>query len=445
MDTPHTHRREFLKKTAVMLPSAGAALISQRVMGANDRLAAGIMGVADGGCRWRSILPNAPISISPMSAIRFETSRQDHLRSGKDQKTVSEGATDFRQVLDDKDVDIIVNATPDHWHALGTIMACRAGKHVYVEKPLTHNIREGRKMIEAARKYGRIVQLGIQNRSAPYAQAAVEYLRSGSIGDIHLIRVLNMKHRGRIDRKDDEPVPDGVNYDMWLGPAPDRPFNPNHFHGRWHWYWNYSGGDIINDGIHQVDLARMISGLGCPRSVYSLGGKYCYDDNQETPDTQHVLYEYDNITMTFELTLWTPYMKKTPGNIRDTDQFPDWMFNATRIEVYGTDGMMMMGRHGGGWQAFGEDGKMIERPGRMETERHLDNFITCIRSGGRPNGDIGEGHISTILCHLGNISSRLGGRKLAFDPESETFVGDNEANRFLGRIYREPWAIPDIL
>ena len=245
-------------------------------------------------------------------------------------------------MLDDKRVDALVIATPDHWHALGTIWACQAGKDVYVEKPTSHSIWESRKMVEAARKHGRVVQVGAQCRSAPYAAAAIEYLKSGKLGEIHLVKVFNSKPRSRIGSPPDQPVPAGVDYDMWLGPAPMRPFNENHFHA-WNWFWIYSGGDLVNDGVHQLDLARWCIGRSHPRSVYSTGGLHFFKDDQDTPDTQIVTWDYDGLTMTFEQTLWSPYQQKTPMNLRDRDVLPNWPFNGTRVEIYGSKQWMMLG------------------------------------------------------------------------------------------------------
>ncbi|MFQ5811027.1 MAG: Gfo/Idh/MocA family protein, partial [Armatimonadota bacterium] len=417
----------------------------ERVLGANDRFVVGII-----GCKGRSqrlaqhLAERDDVDIKyicDVDSTLFDKSLA-HMEKlfGRRPKTTM----DFREMLDDGDVDVIVNATPDHWHAIPTIMGCQAGKDVYVEKPASHNIWEGRKMVEAARKYDRVVQLGTQNRSAAYTQAATDYIRSGELGDVHLVRILNMKTRSAVPPQPDEPVPEGVDYDTWLGPAPKRPFNRNHFHYKWHWFWNYSGGDIINDGVHQVDLARWIVGVEYPKSVVATGGKYAFDDAQETPDTQHVLYDYDGMTMTFELTLWTPYMKKTPGAVRDSDELPDWRYNATRIEVYGTKGLMIMGRHGGGWQVFDDSGDaVVTKYGRHPINEHIEDFFACCRSRQRPNADIEEGHISTVLCHLGNISYRCGGRKLYFDADTETFIGDKEANKLVKRTYRKPWVIPD--
>jgi len=452
MFTREMNRRRFLKRAG---QSAIGMTAGVRMVSASDTLKAPrksrkyVIGVMGAGTRGMWLLENE-LTRRPDVAVDYvcdadanraaKAAKLVEQRQGKSVKVVS----DFRRILDDKSVDVLFNLTPDHWHALPTILACQAGKDVYVEKPASHNIWEGRKMVEAARKYKRIVQLGTQNRSAPYAQRAVEYIRSGKLGDVHYVRVLNMRKRKSIGKKRDAPCPAGVDYDLWLGSAPSRPFNPNRFHYCWHWFWDYSGGDIINDGVHQVDLARWLIGKDYPTSVSSGGGKHFFDDDQETPDTQVVTWEYPGLTMTFELALWTPYMKKAEWDFRDTDGFPDWPFSATKIEVYGTKGIMLMGRHGGGWQVFDNDDKVIASdPGRHPHGPHLDNFFACIESRATPNADIAEGHRSTILCHLGNISYRCGGQKLRFDAKSESFIDAPAANKLVKRIARSPWAIPD--
>jgi predicted dehydrogenase len=352
--------------------------------------------------------------------------------------------SDFRHILDDPNVHALFNVTPDHWHALPTILACQAGKDVYVEKPASHNLWEGRKMVEAARKYNRVVQLGTQTRSGPYTKEAVEFLRGGGIGDIHFVRVLNMKTRPPLPPAKDEPVPAGVDYDMWLGPAPLRPFNRNRFHYNWHWYWDYSGGDIINDGVHQIDAARFLIGRAYPKAVSCTGGKCAYDDAQETPDTQVVSWHFGDLVMTFELTLWTPHMRKTLWALRDKTQLPDWQFNGTQVQVHGTKGVMFFSRHGGGWQAFDQDCVEIAHcPGRHPHHPHVSNFFDCIVSRDKPNADIEEGHLSTVLCHLGNISYRCGQRRLEYDGKTERFPDDPDANALLKNTYREPWVVPD--
>jgi len=326
------------------------------------------------------------------------------------------------------------------------VMACQAGKDMYVEKPASHSIWEGRKMVEAARKHGRVVQVGAQNRSNGNVARAIEYAHSEAFGDIHFVRVLNSKERITIGKKPDGPAPEGVDYDMWLGPAPQRPFNENHFHYAWHWFWNYSGGDIINDGIHQIDMARWLIGRKYPKSVVSGGGINFFQDDQETPDTHTVTWDYDGgLTMCFEQLLWAPYLKKTPLELRDIDGLPNWPFNGTRIEVYGTKQMMFVGRHGDGWQAFNADGQPVAgEPGEFTASNtdHIDNFVDCIRTRKQPNADIEELHLSTLLSHYGNIAYRTG-RRQRIDAATEGFVDDAEANALVKREYRSPWVVPE--
>jgi len=352
--------------------------------------------------------------------------------------------TEYRRILDDPAVNAIVVGTPDHWHALPTIHGCQAGKDVYVEKPASHNIWEGRRMVEAARKYKRIVQVGTQTRSAPYARKAAELIRSGALGKVHLCKVFNLKPGNPIPKRPDGKAPPGVDYDRWLGPAPARPFNPNHFHGGWYYFWAYCGGDMGNDGIHQIDLARWLIGRDDPRAVHAFGGNLAFDDARQVPDTQVATFEYDGLILTFEMTNWPPYMKKTNNQIRTGDAFPLWFQNATRIELYGTKNQMIIGRHGGGWQIFTADGKVVDQMyGRFPDAPHKENFIRCIRSRHLPNADIEEGHKSALLAHLGNISYRLGGRALRFDAKRETFTGDREACGLLKREYRAPYVVPE--
>jgi predicted dehydrogenase len=349
---------------------------------------------------------------------------------------------DFRRILDDAKVDVLVNATPDHWHGLGTILACQAGKDVYVEKPLAHNVWEGRKVIEAAQKYRRIVQVGTQSRSAPYAREAAEYLKSGKLGEVHLVRVFNLMEHPRMNLGAEQPPPDGFDYDLWCGPAAKLPYRP----GR---YWlnmsEYSCGPIPGDAVHQLDLARFLLGDPiAPDTVAHAGGLLVLQDGRDTPDTQFALFEYGRLTLQFEGALWTPYMKKTPMPVRDLDQLPNWMFNSTRIEVLGTRGLLFFGRHGDGWQVFNEAGESVIASSPKQSDQiHQDNFLDSVRSRRPPNAPAEQGHYSTLLCHLANIACWVGNKKLAFDAKTETLAGAPEANRYLKRAYRAPWVVPD--
>ena len=356
---------------------------------------------------------------------------------------------DFRRALDDKSVDAIVVATPDHWHALATVWGCQAGKDVYVEKPASHTPWEGRQMVAAARKHQSIVQVGLQNRSAPYNMQAKKYISSGKLGKIHMVRVYNQKYWGNIKAAPFVEPPAHLDWNMWTGPAPESKYNTN-YHGGWNRLWRFSGGDIINDGVHQMDLARWLIGKDYPKSVYATGGRFASEGISETPDTQVAVYQYDDMVMTFELTLYTPYMLKSDPVLRQGDIFPHWPQNATRIEIFGTKGLMVVGRHGGGWQVF--DRPKSRKPvvaaqsyGRFPDVDHKQNFVDSIRSRKLPNADVLEGHRSTLLCQYANISYRLGGRPIAVDPKTEQLVDDREANALAKRKYRKPWVVPEIV
>lgn len=444
---PSTSRRSFLKTGATAVAATGlSGTFSINVLGANEKVNLGFMGIKDRGY----FLAQNFAKRDDVNMVCFaDLDKRVYEERAKGVEDICGHKPrfewDYRDMLEDKDIDAVVIATPDHWHALGTIHACQAGKDVYVEKPTAHSIWESRKMIEAARKYDRVVQVGAQTRSAPYMIEAVEYLRSGKLGDIHFAKVTNCKQRTTIGNKPNEPVPEGVNYDMWLGPAKERPFNENHFHYAWHWFWEYSGGDIINDGVHQIDVMRYCIDRDYPTTVSSSGGMDFFEDDQETPDTHVVTWDYPGLTVTFEQTLWAPYMKKTPWEDRDHDILPDWPFNGTKVEIYGTKQKMFVSRHGGGWEAFDADGKSIAvGHGRHPHEVHMENFLDCVRSRDLPHGDIEKLHLSTLLCMYGNIAYRTG-RTLKIDPETEGFIDDDEANGFVKRHYREPWVVPEVV
>lgn len=453
MSNASISRRDFLNRSAATAAAATtAAAFRTRELRANtssgsvdDKIVIGMMGTGGRG-RWLIVnelskRKNVEIAyVCDCDQARAEQAAKEvETRMGNKPKIA-----DFRKMLEDKRVEAVFNCTPDHWHALGTIMACQAGKDVYVEKPASHTPWEGRQMVEAARKYERVVQLGTQTRAGPYTIAARKFLDAGGIGNVHLVRVRNITQRGAVPRKPDGEPPEGVDYDMWVGPAPLKPFNPTRFHYNWHWIWDFSGGDIINDGIHQIDAARYLIGKDYPKSVWSGGGILARDDAMETPDTQLAAWDFGDCIMHFELGLWAPHMKKLDWIIRDTDQMPDWQFNAMTIELHGTKGMMYFERHGGGWQAWDKDQKLIEQvAGRHPHTALIDDFFACMRSRSTPVADIQEGHRSTLLSQMANISYRLEGRKLMFDATTETFGSDSQANAFLRRDYRAPWVVPE--
>ena len=351
---------------------------------------------------------------------------------------------DMREVLDDRDVDAVVIATPEHWHALATVWACQAGKDVYVEKNISLTIWEGRQMIEAARKYGRVVQCGTQNRSAPYGFSARDYIRSGKLGKVVLVKMYNMLPGGGFRPQPDSDPPAELDWDKWLGPAPQRPFNP----GRLGWYnwWDYSGGgSMAGDASHVFDLARLVIGdPPHPKAVYCAGGRWAHDDPCEIPDSQAVVYDFDGFTMTADVSSFPPYMQKSSGEVRFGDKFPFWPQNATRTEIYGTERMMYLGRHGGGWQVLEADGKVVDQEyGYFPDKWHQANFIDCIRSRQIPNGNIEQGHLSACLVHLANVAYRCGNQRLEFDAHTEKFIGNDQANSYLKPAYRGHYRIPD--
>ncbi len=363
---------------------------------------------------------------------------------------------DMQRVYDDKDIDGVVIVTPEHWHALASVQACQAGKDVFIEKDISISIWEGRKMVEAARKYNRIVQSGAQNRSADYAYAALDYIKSGKLGKVLLVKVYNMLRDSAGWRlPPDGPVPVGLDWNRWLGPAPMVQYNRKRHKG-WKHFWAYSTGELGHSISHQLDLARLALGdPPHPKSTYCAGGRGAYDDKRQTPDTQIVTYDYDDFIMTAEAASWMPYLTKSGPDVRFADKFPDWMRNSTRIEIYGTEAMMYLGRMGGGWQVVARLSReqqkkknkrfdiIAEEHGRYPSEPHEKNWIDCIRSRKRPNGDIEQAHYSETLVHLGNVSLRVGNKQLLFDGKTERFTNCDEANKLLKPQYRKGYVLPE--
>ncbi len=437
------NRREFVRQSGGAA-TALAVLGAPKAAGANEKVIVGVMGIGGRGTALAGMFAARPdVQIAYLcdpDSRRFPYARKVvEAAQGQPVKFVQ----DFRRMLEDRAVDVVINATPDHWHALGTILACQAGKHVYVEKPMAHNVWEGRKMIEAARKYRRVVNVGMQSRSAPYARAAREFVQAGKLGDVHLVRVYNMMQHGMQKMGPEQPVPAEFDYDLWSGPAAKLPYIP----GRsWLNMAEFSCGPIPGDAVHQLDLARYVMGdPPPPQSVIHMGGIQALRDGRDLPDTQYATYDYGAWSLLFQGTLWSPYMKKIAQHIRDGDLFPDWQFCATKIEILGTKACMFLGRHGGGWQVFDGDDKLIEQAyGRQGDQPHIENFLQCVRSGALPNADVEQGHQSVLICHLANIAWRMGNTTLAFDAKTESFPSSTEANRFLRRSgYRAPWVVPE--
>ncbi len=448
-------RREFLERSTGLI--AGMALATPSY-GAHQKASPGekvILGQI--GCGGRGSMVCQSIAKLPNVEFAYvcdpEDARANALQAALEKDTGRKpvAVREMRTLFDDKNVDAVVISTPEQWHALASIWACQAGKDVYVEKNVTLGIWEGRKMIDAARKYNRILQVGTQNRSAPYNMAAREYIQSGKLGKVQLVKVFNLQGGSRWTPKPDTPSPAGLDWDLWLGPAPSRPYNAGH-HRSWGDYWAYCGGTLSGDGSHQLDLARMVLGdPGHPKAITFAGGRYLYDDHQEMPDTMVISYEFDNMVMTMENGNFTPYMDKIAMDIRESlTEYPYWPQCATRIEIYGTEGLMYLGRHGGGWQVFGK-AKTQSRPapliaqgnGMFPDRDHQPNFLDCVRTRKRPTADIEIAHPSACLVHFGNIAYRTKHNRLVFDASTETFVGDKESNALLKPHYRKGYTVPE--
>jgi predicted dehydrogenase len=345
---------------------------------------------------------------------------------------------DIRRLLEYKDFDALVVAAPDHWHAPATIWACGHGKHVYVEKPVSHNAIEGLRMVEAARKHNRIVQYGCQRRSAEHFQSAIEFIRSGKLGKVPFARTWIAGNRSSIGKKADAPTPAGVNYDLWLGPAPLRPFNPNRFHYNWHWFWDYGTGELGNNGIHALDIARWALGVDYPIRVTCGGGKHFYDDDQETPDTQLATFDFSP-PLAKGGTPAPPLAKRGPGGVTITWEHRIWsktgaMGEAWGVAFYGEKGVLIFDKDG--WHV--EDGVEASQKPAGDMERaHLRHFLDCIRTNAKPRADIEQGHKTTLLCHLGNIAYRRGVTLEGFDPGTHRFPKLPIVDAALGREYRK--------
>lgn len=421
----------------------------RRLKGANDRVQVGFIGFG---------------LIGHQHVHDFKNQKDADLAAVCDvyQPRLDEGATacggsvktyrDFRKLLDNKDIQAVVVSTPDHWHALMTIMACAAGKDVYVEKPMTLFVREGRWMAQAARRYRRVVQVGTQQRSGKHYQKARELLRGGYIGKIHAARMGSFRNvMPGFGNPPDGPPPSELDYDMWLGPAPRRPYNPHRSIYHFRWFWDYSGGQMTNLGAHEIDIVQWVMQVKGPTAVSSSGGRFALQDNGETPDTQDALFEYPGFTALYS------YREASAGRR-----------GLGGLEFFGTKGSMTVSRGGyevhadaivnpdnaipvfqghpagGPQRSAGAKPELwtqpLKAPGSSneQFDLHVRNFLDCIKSRQRPIADVEDGHRVATACHLANISLRLG-RKLRWDPEKEEIIGDREASSYLVRPYRQPW------
>lgn len=429
-------RREFLQrssKAAAGLVAAASFAPTAKVLGANDRINMAVIGIHGRGmshAKGFGAMEN--VQVKTLVDID-ERLFPDRVKQVEDiQNVAPDTEIDLRNVYDDKSIDAVAIATPNHWHALATVWACEAGKDVYVEKPSSHNIWEGRQMVEAARKYDRIVQHGTQIRSSAAIQEAIQHLRDGLLGEVYMARGLCYRWRDSIGHKPNTAPPPGVHYDLWLGPAQYEPYSENRVHYNWHWQWEYGNGDIGNQGVHQLDIARWGLGVQHPSRVSSMGGMFLFNDDKEIPNVINSTFYYPNAG--------------EQGKMLVFDTRP-WMTNDEKgakvgVLFYGSEGYMVIDSYSHYKTFLGR--KEEPGPERDEGGDHRANFIEAVRSRDRShlNAEIYEGHLSSALNHLALISTRLN-RNLEFDPDRERFIDDEDANAMLTRNYREPFVVPD--
>jgi predicted dehydrogenase len=434
-----TSRRSFIKQTTALAATAATFHITSgvRAQSPNSQFNVAIIGPGGRGAgllKSFAELPNVNLGwVCDVDSNRVAIAAKN-VEAAK--QATPRTATDMRRIFEDKSVDAVVIATPDHWHAPATILACDAGKHVYVEKPGSHNIREGRLMIETARRTKRVVQVGTQSRSFSTMIEATAKVQSGAIGEVLQCRVWNSQLRSNIGHAKPSDPPATLDYENWIGPAPMVPFQKNLLHASWRWFHAFGTGDMGNDGVHDIDIGRWGLGVGerHPNRIVALGGKYFHDDDQQFPDTQTVIFEYDmgggkKKQLIFEQRLWSPYVQEGHEN------GDAW---------YGSKGYII-GSKKDGWEMFAARNKPVEKSEdktKLSNGPHVSNFLECIKTGARPTADVEIHHYSACLAHLGNIAIRVG-RQLEFDPKAEKILRDEEANKLVSRSYRAGhWAVP---
>lgn len=425
-------RRDFVKAGSLGLLASTAPFISTRSHGAppSETVRVGVVGVGGRGsglARNFSSIKNCRVTaLCDVDPTRLDGTAKQVSGEEKVRKY-----TDYRNLMEDKEVDAVVIATCDHWHTPVALAAILSGKHVYVEKPCSHTVREANLLMKAAKDYKKCVQHGTQRRSSSGMIAAKKALQKGIIGEVYVAKAINHQRRGKIGRAEPTDPPTGVDYDLWLGPAPKVPFTRNRWHYNWHWFWDYGGGDIVNDGIHHVDLA--IWGMDLdqqyPEQIVTWGSQIWYDDDHQTPDTQTVLYNYPKVQVMYEMRLWTPYDLGEYGNA---------------TVFYGTEGYLE------GTTAVRGNEKIRIQPEDygIESESNTENFITAVRNDdpGLLNVPIEVGAVSSILCNLGNIGTRLGNCSLAYDGDAQKITQCSanlrQANVLLDKEYRPPYTLP---
>jgi predicted dehydrogenase len=424
-----TTRRGFLEQSAI-LGLGAAAVLGGRAFAANDKISVACIGVRGrGNSVMHSFAAEPDCEITHICDVR-EAVRQQRGAEMKDKTgRMPKLVNDYRELLEDKSIDAFMVATPDHWHALLTIEGCLAGKDVYVEKPASHNILEGKTAVAAARKRERMVQVGTQIRSAAFLHEAAAYIQSGAMGKVIFGKAWETARNGDVHLAEDGDPPTGLDYEIWQGPAPERKYNRSIVDGAWRWLFDYGTGDLGNDGVHRIDYCRALMGLdGMPEAISCSGGKFFFQDDQEWPDTMLVSYDYPGKVLQYEMRLWSR---------------PELFGAGEGAAIYGENGWMLVTNSS--FKVYDAAGKVVkEGSSDVGQQAHIRNFLDAMKSRSRDslNQELYSGHVSTVMCHAGNIAWRTG-KKLRFDAQSETF-DDEEANKHLGREHRKGFELPEI-
>jgi predicted dehydrogenase len=445
-------RRQFVKVTA-------AAIATSRfpILGANDRINIGVVGLGGRGTDHVNFYSNldSEARIAAVCDVNQSARERAVALVKKLRNYQPKEYPEMRAMFESKDIDAVSITTPNHWHALATIWACQAGKDVYCEKPATHNIYESRQVVKAARKYNRMVQVGSQSRSMPHKMRAIQLIREGAIGQLYHARAECFRRRFSIGHAPDEPVPAGLDWDRFLGPAQWKPYSKNKFAYNWHWFWDTGNGDIGNQGVHEMDISLWGLGrTGWPQSVSSSGGKFVWEDDQQTPNTQQTTMDFGDTQMTFEVrNLPTP--PEGLGGLRGPNYVGNIFFGSTGFLILDHNGLQVYkssagdisgdaARGAGAGSREKYDKTIDEKGGGEDTEPHMKNFFAAIRARDYKllHADIEIGARSAAFCHLANIAYRVG-RTLRMNESEGIFLGDEQANSMLTRNYRAPYSVPE--
>jgi predicted dehydrogenase len=428
-------RRQFIGRSSAGTIAAASLLNylprSAARVGPNDKIRVGVIGSGGmGRGNLATFLANPEVDCPVICDVDEAQITRGIELVEKQRGSRPEGVKDFRRVIDRKDVDVLLISTPDHWHALPTVYGCQAGMDIYVEKPLANSVAEGRAMLEAARKHNRVAQMGTQWRSGAHWKDAVDFIHSGKLGKIGLVRGWAYHDwLGAIGNPPDGQPPSGVDYDLWLGPAPKRPFNPNRFHFNFRWFWDYAGGLMTDWGVHLINIMLWSMGLEHPRSVSSSGGKFVLEDNSETPDTQIAVYEFPSYNLIWEHKVGIGIgLNSRPWG----------------ISFSGSEGALII--NDAGWEIIPEPKRKSFEASKFggsgdARPAHVRNFLDCVRSREQPVENLEVGHFVSTVAHLGNIALRTG-RTIKWDGEREQVIGDAEAQRLVRPEYRQPWVLP---